>query len=186
MMKIYKRISVVLLSLVMIAVLSACRQSSGNSSSSSISIANPIEGLTMGMSREDFARTIGTTAEELLAKNKASIQLSYTDLKMQKPELYGFELAKQDGGTGDYYDLHIYFAEDGSLNRIQAVILAKDTASLEKALTKLFGEPQAAGNSPCGKVWVGAAAESGQHSINYVDIGAGIGENQVYHLYVNA
>lgn len=139
-MKIYKRMSVVFLSLVMIAVLSACQQSSGNSASSSISIENPIKEVTLGMSRAEFASFIGTTESELIDFHKANIELSYEELQMTEPTFLGLDLAKKTT-SDEYFPITITFSETGEVSSIMAVVDVEDAEHLESYLTKTFGEP---------------------------------------------
>ncbi|MBR4888555.1 MAG: hypothetical protein IKU17_05370 [Clostridia bacterium] len=147
-----------------------------------VSLAKPIGGLHMGMSRTSFAQLIGTTEEELLAKNKREILLDYTALGMTEPEFLGFALCSDE--TGAPRQMRISFAENGNVAILQVIVLADSLEELKSRLTALYGEPTAYSMPQ----WydVNSTDETMQPFITYVDNGAVNDGQRVFTLFVNA
>lgn len=153
-----------------------------------VDTAFPSETVAFGMTLPEFAEAIG--AEDVKGNPG---QLSYSEIGMNKPELLGLSIVKND--NGDYYPVMCYFFGDpaagqvggldraGTFRQLQVPVLCKD---MEKHLTGLFGEPENAMNS-CGKVW-NCTAESGAvlYRIYYVDTQQDFDGLRAYHLMLEA
>ena len=144
-----------------------------------VDLAFPTEQVAFGMTLPEFAAAIG--AEDVKGNPG---QLSYDKIGMEKPELLGLPLMKDDGG--EYYDVYCYFfdafgAQDraGTFKQLQAPVLCEDMA---KYLTGLFGEPEDAANL-CGKIW-SCKSESGEvlYQVYFMDTQQDVDGLRAYHL----
>ena len=166
-----KKVLCVLLALLLLP-LAACSQKKEIQS-----VELPIEGVTLGMSIDDFSAFVygepGKVPEAMHSK-----QFTCEELHMNEPVFMGFSI------PGDA-KLMVYF-ENGAVKGVQATVVCKNTQALETELTSRYGAPAQDTSVPCGKSWSGAPVnvDAAQPRVYYIDMGATFEDQAMLYLVV--